>query len=713
VKFSLDWLGDFVDVAAAGGPQEIHRVLNLAGIEIGALERVGADTVLDADITPNRPDAMNHRGLARDLAAACGVPFRGEAERYRDPGGVGDPAESLARVTIEVPERCRRFAVRVIRSARTVPSSAIIRRRLEAIGSSPQNVLVDATNLSLWEIGQPLHAFDAGKVAGRHLIVRYARAGEKLRLLDGVERELHPEDVVVADEERALSLAGIMGGAESAISEATTDVLLEAAWWDPVSIRRTARRHGLHTDASHRYERGADLLAIPEGLSLASREIVQTAGGRLAPGVIDAYPRPFAARQATLRLERLRSLSGEPALDLARAADVLRRLGFEVERGSPDLLRVRIPSWRPDVEIEEDLIEEVVRIHGYDRIPSLLPPVGEMRPRFLEAPSPTGEPAPRDVEDRAADGLRESGLVEAVDYPFSPGEPWEGDFGNLLAVEGFPASPMRIENPIDSARAGLRRLVLPGLLESVSRNFRNGSPSTALFEIGRVWDREGSRRAAPEDTPAYESRHAAFAVAGQAPEFWDRPPRGCDFFDGRAVLERLVEAFPETGGLDAFRLVPLRAKAFLPGAAGALLDRQGRRVAALGCLAESQRRLHHLPPATVAGEIDLSGLRAPRALRRFAAYSPFPPIDVDITLLHGPEVTWETIAAELDAAALAELESRRYANRFAGAGVPEGRVKSTISLRFRSAGRTLSQDEVNRERDRFLEVLQRKFGVKT
>lgn len=711
MRFSLDWLSDFVDVAVVGGPAEIDRLLNLVGIEIGTIAEFAGDVVLDADITPNRPDAMNHRGLARDLAAARGIAFRGELERYREPAGEGDRASDLARVSIEVPEKCHRFAVKVIRDTSTAPSGERLRRRFEAIGLAPINVLIDATNLSLWEIGQPLHAFDADKVAGRHLVVRQARPGEKLLFLDGVERELHPEDVVVADERRVLSLAGVMGGADSAISDTTTNVLLESAWWDPVSIRRTSRRHGLHTDASHRYERGTDIAAVPEGLSLAVREILDSAGGRVARGTIDASPRPFSERTISLRGERLRALAGEPSLTEVEAGEILERLGFKVAADGPGLLRVAVPSWRRDVEIEEDVIEEVVRIYGYDRLPSRLPSIEKSAPRFLDAPLPDGPPSAREAEDRAADGLREAGLFEAINVPFSRGETWEGEFGNLLEVDGFAPIALRVTNPLDQARAHLRRLILPGLLEAASTNFRNGALSIALFETGRVWDRDGSSGGAAGDPPAYESRHAAFLLAGQAPGFWDHPPRPYDYFDGRAAAERLLDAFPETGGSEAFSLVPAGVAAFVPGAVAALLDGGGKRLGVIGRLTEGQTRAHRLPPASIAGELDLGALIAPRTVRRFEAYSVFPPIDVDITLTHEARVSWASIREHLAAAQLAGLESYSYTDRFAGSGLPPGVVKSTISLRFRSGERTLSQEEVNRERDRFLDLLQRKYGV--
>jgi phenylalanyl-tRNA synthetase beta chain len=707
VRFSLDWLGDFIDVGAAGGAEKISEALNLAGIEIGAVEPFGEDIVLDADITPNRPDAMNHRGLAREVAAARSLPLRDVSRRYSDPESSGQDVSSVARVTIEVPERCHRFAARLIRGTRAAASLPRLVRRLSAIGLHPINVLVDATNAALWDVGQPLHAFDYDRVSGHRLIVRQARSGERLTTLDGVERTLDPEDVVVADERGALSLAGVIGGVESAISETSRNVLLEAAWWDPVAIRRTARRHGLHTDASHRFERGADIEAIPLALAFAARRILEAGGGTLCPGTIDQYPLPFAARTVRLRVARLRGLSGVPTLDGAAASAILSRLGFTVDRRGEEIL-AHVPSWRPDIVLEEDLIEEVVRIFGYDRVPSLLPPAGASGPRYSDATEE--ELSPREVEMRAAEAARQAGLSEAIDFPFSPGEPWEEKFDNLLEVSPFASRPLRVANPLDQTRDALRRLLLPGLLESASRNAGVGSRSTALYETGRVWDRCGDAPdGSPGDSPAYESRHLAFVLAGEAPQFWDRPPRIFDYFDGRRVVERILAEF--CGGPE-MSFAPLACDAFVSGAGASVTDARGRRVGAFGVLSDAARALAHLSAGIVAGEIDLGALSPQRAKPRFAPFSPYPPVDVDLTLAHAADLPWAALAGEIREARLPNLESFGYRVRYTGSGVPEGVAHSTVSLRFRSAERTLSQEEVNRERDRLVAALEQKFGVK-
>jgi phenylalanyl-tRNA synthetase beta chain len=695
VKFSLEWLSDFVDVSSAGSPEAAADLLTAAGIAVEGIERRDGDTLLEVDITPNRPDAMNHRGLARELAAAASLEFRPRSLET-PPDTSAQPAGEAAGVSVEVPERCGRFAMRVIRGTTTAVSPRKWTKRLDAIGVASHDSIVDATNISLWDLGQPLHAFDADKVAQQRLIVRLARTGERLLCLDGVERELHPEDVVVADAKRVLSIAGVIGGAESAISPGTTrNVLLEAAWWSPVSIRRTARRHGLHTDASHRYERGADIEAVPAGLAIAVAEILAAGGGELAAGIVDVYPHRGRPREVLLRLSRLQAISGRPAFPLEDARQILRRLGFAAEPVEGGL-RVGVPSWRLDVGIEEDVIEEILRISGYSRIPSALPPPDRLRARFLETDGVPAMVPARALEDAAADRAREAGLFEAVVYPFSSGDPWEAPFGNLLAKESFRPEPLAIVNALDSSRASLRRLLLPGLLETASRNHGSDNPSIALFEIGRVWD---AAPAPDADAPAYESRHFAFVLAGEASGFWDRPRRAFDFFDAKAVAEALGEVLAPGG-----RLEPAQAAGFA--VAAEILDAGGARRGIFGHVGPGARKAHRLPEETMAGEIEIAPETRAGAFA-FAPLSVFPPIDADLTLVHAPELTWEALRREILAAEPANLASLAYVERYP----VSASVKSTVSLRFRSAKRTLSQFEVNAERDRLVARLQKNLGV--
>ena len=691
MKFSLDWLGDFAPELRSAGAPAVADAANEIGLEIGTVEPADGDTVLDADITPNRPDAMHHRGFARDVSAALGVSFDG-ARRLDVPPESGETTASRASVSIEVPDRCRRFAIRVVRGIAPAPSVPRWRRRMDALGLKTIDAAVDASNISLWGLGQPLHAFDLDRIEGG-LVVRRARRGEKLRCLDGVERTLDAEDVVVADGRGALSLAGVIGGTESAITPGVTrNVLLEAAWWDPVSIRRTARRHGLHTDASHRYERGADVEAIPEGLALAARLIREAAGGEVLAGIVDEYPGRFEARVVTLRESKLVALSGVPGLSLDRAAEVLARLGFGVERRGP-AIAATVPSWRPDVAIEEDLIEEVIRIHGYSRIPFALPPSERLAPLYL--PAERGGPEPiRATEDRVADAAREAGFFEAMNFPFTAAGTSEA-FGNFLGKAEFRRDPLEVENPLDATRPKLRRLLLPGLLESVSANHRAGRPSIALFEIGRAWDRPALPGADPGET---ESRHFAAVLAGFAPDA--RPVRVVDLLDAKGMLHRI--ALAATGTEPAFPSLP----------GGALEVRvRGAACGVLARLPETLRAGLDLPADVVVAEIDLGAWAAIDRTAVFRELSRFPAADVDVTVTADAAASWRSVEEAVSRARLENLESVVLLKLYAD---PEraGVRHLTVRLTFRAPDRTLSREEVHRERDRLIDSLKAEFGVK-
>jgi phenylalanyl-tRNA synthetase beta chain len=698
VKFSLDWIGDHVPLEGAGGAEGVRRLLDRGGLPVESAEASGADVVLDVEITPNRPDAMSHHGLAREIAAMARVPLRpGQTSSGADLPTDGPPASELASVEIQVPRLCRRFGARVIRGTESVASAERVRARLASIGAKPIDAAVDATNYALWDTGQPLHAFDLDRLAGGRIVVRKAKRGEKLVTLDGVERKLDPSDVVVADSERAVSLAGIMGGLDTAVTDRTTNVLLEAAWWDPVAIRRTARRLGMHTDASHRFERGADPEAVPGALDLAARLLIGVAGGTLAPGWIDARGTAWARHRVVLRIERLRLISGDPRLDLDFADDALTRLGFTVSRKSAKRLTAEVPSWRPDVSIEEDLIEEVLRVWGYDRLPSHLPATAGAG-RHLEPL--------RVVEETLTDEAVAAGLHETYSYPFVDRESDESSFGGWLEASGTAGSPLSVANAVDASRRDLRSTLLPGLLDAVSRNFRHGAREAALFEVGRTFGAPGD----PARPETFESRRFAFALAGDVRTHWSAPvaARPADYFDARGLFERLVEPWISP---ESLVWKPLVAAAFVAGAAARCETAEGRILGVVGLVSESERERRRLPERISAAEILVDEIPRERRAVRFRPYSAFPPVVADLSFAQPRTIAWESIEAFARGLALENLETFKLLDRYEGPGVAEGEVKTTVRLTFRSAERTLGQEEVNRERDRLAEALRQKFGV--
>ena len=695
MKFSLEWLSEFVDTAAAGGPAGTRAHLDRAGFPVESVEGDGSATVFDVEITPNRPDAMNHRGLAREIAAMASLPLLSPAAPA--PESSGPPAGDSASVTIEVPRLCRRFGARVVRgiSAASAPDS--VRARLAAIGGKPISAAVDATNFVMWEIGQPLHAFDLDRLAGGRVVVRKARRGEKLVTLDGVERTLDPSDIVVADAERAVSLAGVMGGLGTAVTSATKNVLLEAAWWDPPSIRKTSRRHSLHTDASHRFERGADPESIPEALDRAAAILLGSAGGTLAPGLLDARGAGWKTRRASLRLARLRLLTGVEDFDLDFAADALARLGFAVERRGRSRLSVTVPSWRPDVAIEDDLVEEVLRVYGYDRLPSRLP----------AARRPGGHLEPlRIVEERLSDGAVAAGLFETMGAPFVDRRTDEGPWAAWLAAAGSAPTPLSLANPLDATRRDLRATLLPGVVDAAARNIHRGQRDVALFEVGRVFDRDGN----PDEPASFESRRFAFVLAGEARSRWS--PSGAaaraDFFDAKGLAERLVSPWVDPAVLS---WKPFSCDAFAAGAAALVQAPDGETLGVVGLLSRSEREKRKLAEDAFAGELRVEAIPA-AAAARFEAYSSYPPIEADLTFAQDKATAWSKIERAIGAAKLADLESVRVLDRYEGAGVPEGRVKTTIRLVFRSAERTLEQEKVNGEVRRLRDELKARLEVR-
>lgn len=681
MKFSLDWLGDFVDVGAAGGIDGVRRLLDQAGIPVESVSLHGSDTILEAEITPNRPDAMGHRGLAREIAAMSGVPMRDMTERYAEPASEGEPAEQVASVVIQTPKLCRRFGARLVRGISNGSTQPLVARRLAAIGAKSISAAVDATNYVLWDTGQPLHAFDFDKLAGGLLIVRKAVRGEKLVTLDGIERTLESSDIVVADAERPVSLAGIMGGLATAVTDQTTNVLLEAAWWDPVTIRRTARRLGMHTDASHRFERGTDLDAIPGALKLAARLLVE-GGGTVAPGFLDAHGNLFRVRRTGLRLSRLRLLSGDGRVNLDVAEQALQRLGFSTERKGKHL-SVSIPLFRTDVRREDDLVEEVLRVYGYDRLPSRLPPAA--------APGEIREPLRR-IEDRLSDTAAASGLYETINYPFVNRDTDEAAWGDWLRLTDTALEPLAVLNPLDATRRHLRATLLPGLLDAVARNLRHGAPGVGLFETGRAFGAAGE-----SDTPeSYESRRFAFAVAGERRSHWSVPERlrPADFFDAKGLAERLLDAWILAEQL-AWK--PAHVQALTPGAAATVEMCSGGLLGIVGLVAASEREKRDITLPVFVGELVVGSI--PVAGRGFAYqdFATLPAITADLSFAQPRELTWEAIEKFVRGRGLENLESVRCVDRYEGPGVLEGSVKTTVRLTFRSPGRTLSQEEINRQ----------------
>ena len=524
MKISRDWLSDFLDPVPPTA-DAVER-LTMAGYPVEDVERVGGVDVLDVEVTSNRPDLLSHAGVARELSAVCGGAFnRGEPK----PADSGTSIDGLAGVAVERPDLCPHFTARLIRGVKVGPSPDWMRRRLEHVGLRPINNVVDVTNYVLFELGQPLHAFDHAKLAGGRLVVRDARDGEKLTTLDGQERVLTPDMLVVADGERAASLAGVMGGAFSEVGDDTTDILLEAARFDPLTVRNTSRRLKLMSDSSYRFERGLDPTGVDRASRRAAELILQVAGGELCAGVAEAGAARWEPRTIVMRPMRLAKILGVE-LPANEVNDALTRLGLsprEVDGG----VEVTVPPHRLDLTQEIDVIEEAARVVGYDRVPEREAITITVRP-----PDPALAAA-----DVIRDALCAAGYFEAVTFSF---------VSDPLAKHFVPQNGRlrRVDPGVRKADGNLRPGVLPGLIEAVRYNETVGNGHCKFFEIGSAFWRDD------RDGPQERRR---LAMAG-----------GTDYADCRGAIELVLERLDATRPT---RVEPAEAAGFGAGACGRVI----------------------------------------------------------------------------------------------------------------------------------------------
>ncbi|MBE0476926.1 MAG: phenylalanine--tRNA ligase subunit beta [Coriobacteriia bacterium] len=647
--------------------------------------------VVELEITPNRPDCLSIAGVAREIGAVLGVPAQWPASV---PEESGDPAEKAVGVTIEDGALCPRYAARLIRGVKVGPSPKWLADRVLAAGARPINNVVDVTNYVMFELGQPLHAFDAGTIGrsgGRAaIVVRRAREGERLTTLDGQDRALSPETLVIADPEGAVALAGVMGGSETEVTEGTSDVLLESAAFKPASVGRTSRSLGLISEASLRFERGVDPNGCAAAADRAAALIAEVADGEVAPGVVDAYPAVAMPLELPLRLPRLKVVLG---VDIPgdEVASVLGRLGMGVV-AEGETLRVTVPTYRPDVEREIDLVEEVVRVWGMERVPGTLP---------------TGRGHVGGLSDeqtwrrRITFAMRAAGLNETMTYAFTSAE----DLGRLRMALGPGEVPVAITNPMSAEQAVMRTTLLGNLLRSVSYNQRRGVEDVQLFEIGRVFVTAEGRK-----LPKERETLGAVLAGRWNPPSWNDPAVPLDFFDGKGVIATLAEELgvrrrrfraPE-GVVELPWLQPGRA---------AHVVADGDVVGWLGEVHPEVLAAFQAAAPVVALELSVPQLlKVATRSRTYGEIPRYPGVMLDIALVVPVEVTAERIEKAILSAGGDLLRSARLFDVYTGAGVPKGRKSVAFSLTYQATDRTLTDDEVRPLHDKVVRKVSAAVG---
>jgi len=650
MKISLEWLSDFVDGPLDG--EVIAEALTGAGFPIESIETVAGDTVFDVEVTSNRGDCLCYLGMAREVAALLQRPLKQPAGMATAGSAVSQSGAAEISVAIESPA-CFYYTGRVIQNVKIGPSPQWMIRRLTAIGVRPISNVVDVTNYVMFEMGQPLHAFDMAHIGGGKIIVRQARPGEKLTSIDGHERELSGSMLVIADATRPIALAGVMGGRDSEVTDSTHAVVLESARFDPMSVRSTARALQMRSDSSYRFERGIDPTQADAAGRRAADLIAQIAGGVLA-GDVAADGKGNSAEKVTIELrpDKIRGVLGID-VPLEQAEGILRRLGFVVSRSAGGL-SVNVPSWRADVRVAVDLVEEIARMMGYDKIP-----VREEISIRVVPPSPSTK-----AVDAIRDALAGAGYFEAITFSF---------VSDVLAEDFTPhgAKLARVESVTRKADARLRPSVIPGLLESLARNEKNGTADAKLFEIGATFVGEA-------DDSVTEK--VVVGLAG-----------GEDFGELRGAIEMLL------GRLDRLRGVKVIADERTGFAAGACgrIEWGDRAVGYLGRISRRVAEKVSLRSAPMAAELDLAELLAgARDVPKLAALPRFPAIVRDVALVVDEALAYEKLAELVAGLSLENLETMTHVSTYRGKPIPAGKKSVAVALAFRSPTGTLLAEQV-------------------
>ena len=632
------------------------------------------DVVFDISAPANRPDVLGHLGVARELVACVGGTLVDVCARV----GAWLEAHCDAAlhaselVTVELrDERCTRYTARVVDGVAVARSPLWLRQRLRAVGVRPLSNLVDITNYVMFELGQPLHAFDYQHVRQHHIEVRAAHENETIKTLDDQLRELTPAELVIADGERAVAVAGVMGGADTEVCAATTRVLLESASFDAKTIRKSAKRLGLHSESSHRFERGVDPNVAHVASARAAQLMAQLAGGRVATGIVDVYPSPAKPTQVTLRPRRASALIGID-VTVATAKQALARLGLDAVEADQQQLVVTCPTSRPDLQREVDLIEEVLRVHGIDKIPATLPHTDV---------APVGGEENRAQQVRRA--LVACGMCEAITFGFT--SPVLID-AFRLPTEDWRNQPIALRNPMTADHSVMRTMLLPNLVAAVARNWSYGVRDIALFEIGSVFRSQGADHTLPQ-----EPVHLAGVVAGQRAA-WLQPPTARDFYDAKGCIEHLMSALgvATEGMFQAVSSVPY----FHPGLC-AEIRVGGGVIGHVGEIHPETRERMGLEQVCFGWELSLEGLPDLGA-RQMSGISKFPAVSRDVSVFVDEPTPAMRVRATIREAQGALVEDVQVREEYRDASkVPTGKKGMLWSITYRSHERTLTDAEVD------------------
>jgi phenylalanyl-tRNA synthetase beta chain len=663
MNISLNWLTDYVDVAMPAA--ELGELFTRIGLNCEGIEETDADIVFDLEVTSNRPDLLGHLGVARELAAATGAEFT--------PPSIGElstrgQASDLTDVRVEAPDLCPRYTARVLRGVKIGPSPDWLVERLEAVGLRSVNNVVDVTNFVLMEYSQPLHSFDYDKLEENRIVVRRAREGEQLTSIDETICKLDPSMLVIADASKPVAIAGIMGGLDTEVTTATTNILLESAQFDPLTTRRTSRTLGLMSESNYRFERGIDPVRLDEASLRACRLILDLAGGTLAEGLVDVWAEPYQPPRVTLRPSRCDALLG---LEIAprRQVEILASLGLSPELSGQEI-RCTIPSHRADLTREADLIEEVGRIEGFDNIP--------LDRRIMVTPRPEGQV--QKTRRRVGELVAAAGFDEAVTFSFVD--------QSEAALFGFDKT-IDVRRSVRRTNNALRPTLTPSLLRAVKGNQDAGTDDVSLYELATVFRHVGQAEL-PE-------QHTELALVTTR-----------DLRDLRGAIEAVGSRLLSDVEIE---VVQEDAPGYEPGAA-ARIALAGRTVGHLGYIDPKVQDHYGLERRVAAATVSFEAiLQNVGHVRTYEPVAKFPPVRRDLSLLVEESVTWAQLATAIDDVPQPLRSDVSYVTTYRGKQIPDDRKSVTLTLTYRSPEGTLRGEQVDEQVDEVVAALKQKLSA--
>ena len=674
------WLLEFADFEiAVPEPEAVARALTTLGLAVDEVTEFEGDVVFDLDIATNRPDCMNHLGLARELAALFKLQLRHPNEQLPDP----DPdADLRASVEIQESELCPRYAARVIQGVSIGPSPAWLQKRLMSVGQRPVNNVVDATNYVLQELGHPMHAFDYDALHEHRIVVRRRLPHEdRVTTLDGEERRFPDDALLICDGRQPVAVAGVIGGLETEVSTTTVNLLLESAYFDPASIRATSKRLGLSTEASYRFERGADREAPVRALNRCCHLILELAGGRCSGPLIDEYPGRISPRLIDLTPQRIRQVIGEDQ-DPVFVKQTLESLSYGVTQVDSGW-RVEVPTFRVDCSHPDDLVEDLLRHYGYDRIESTYPP----------SASPGRRLPYQESIDSVIEALLGVGYSEAVSLAFTTPEAESAFHHSDQVLIG-------VGNPLSEDLTHLRSTLAAGLVSSLRTNFNFGSREVRLFELGKVF------QSGPEPL---ESNHLGLVASGSAErQFWAQQTREFTFFHMKGLIQEL-------GGIlgEEFRFQAAQIRFLQQGVSAAVTDVSGQVVGWVGRLNPILEQDYKLNQPVFIAELDLQRfLKDDRPEPRYKDLDRFPSSDRDLSFLVDNGIEYGTIIDAIKALNILELRDIQAIDFYHGPKLPTGKKSLTIRLTFANPEKTLQQDEIAVHASTVFDRLRAKFDAR-